>query len=49
MILHRIVGFHYIYNVSWEDPRTDGNALKLTEADHVLTIASAGQIAASHE
>ncbi|EGD83081.1 hypothetical protein PTSG_03719 [Salpingoeca rosetta] len=40
-ILSRIVGFHYLYNVSWEDPRVDREALNLTEDDHVITIASA--------
>lgn len=40
-ILSRIVGFHYLYNVSWEDPRVDREALQLTEDDHVITIASA--------
>lgn len=40
-IMIRIVGFHYLYNVSWEDPRTDRQALNLDSEDHVITIASA--------
>ena len=40
-LLFKLVGANYLYNVSWEDPRVDRESLKLTERDHVLTIASA--------
>ena len=41
-IIWGILGRDYIYNVSWEDPRIDRNELKLSETDHVITLASAG-------
>lgn len=37
-----LFGFHYIYNVSWEDPRLESNFLRIGPRDRVLTIASAG-------
>eukprot|EP00903_Cladosiphon_okamuranus_P005824 g5766.t1 len=41
-IIWGVLGRDYIYNVSWEDPRVDRNELKLSETDHVVTLASAG-------
>lgn len=41
-IIWGVLGRDYIYNVSWEDPRVDRNELKLSENDHVVTLASAG-------
>lgn len=45
-IIWGILGRDYIYNVSWEDPRIDRNELKLSETDHVVTLASAGWLCA---
>ncbi|CAN0536881.1 unnamed protein product [Ectocarpus sp. 12 AP-2014] len=42
-IIWATLGQDYIYNVSWEDPRIDRNELKLSEDDHVVTLASAGR------
>ena len=42
-LLMKLVGANYLYNVSWEDPRVDRETLNLSERDHVLTIASAGE------
>ncbi|CAM9581182.1 unnamed protein product [Ascophyllum nodosum] len=41
-IIWRVLGRTYIYNVSWEDPRIDQREFMLTEDDHVITLASAG-------
>jgi len=41
-LMFRFLNKTYIYNVSWEDPRMDHRVFKLTEEDHVITIASAG-------
>eukprot|EP00045_Choanoeca_perplexa_P010355 m.104489 g.104489 ORF g.104489 m.104489 type:complete len:796 (+) comp15248_c1_seq1:83-2470(+) len=41
VLLFKLVGANYLYNVSWEDPRVDRESLNLSERDHVLTIASA--------
>lgn len=42
-IIWLVLGRTYIYNVSWEDPRVDHREFKLTEEDHVITLASAGE------
>lgn len=42
-IIWRVLGRTYIYNVSWEDPRVDQRVFGLSEEDHVITLASAGQ------
>lgn len=42
-IIWRVLGRTYIYNVSWEDPRIDQREFMLTEDDHVITLASAGE------
>lgn len=41
-LMFKFLNKAYIYNVSWEDPRMDHRAFKLTSEDHVITIASAG-------
>lgn len=41
-LMFKFLNNTYIYNVSWEDPRMDHRVFHLTEKDHVLTIASAG-------
>ena len=35
-------GRHLVYNQCWEDPAVDRQALRLTPADRVLVITSAG-------
>lgn len=42
-IIWGVLGRDYIYNVSWEDPRVDRRELNLSEKDHVVTLASAGE------
>lgn len=42
IIMFAFVGNTYLYNQSWEDPAIDQKVFGLTEEDHVITIASAG-------
>ncbi len=39
---HTIHGRNLVYNTCWEDPRLDREALRLTPADRVVVITSAG-------
>jgi betaine lipid synthase len=41
-LMFKFLNRTYIYNMSWEDPRMDHRVMKLSEKDHVVTIASAG-------